>query len=270
MPSLSGVNDYRRLLAEESVRLEARQRELEDARAVIAGLTAAEGSPAADAPADLELVPRERGVAAYEDAVRSTQGPIRHLVATIDTVPAHDDALVRWLQAEVAGGRVLRSIYPSSFLHDGHVHEAMWLRRWADVGEHQRLVESVPHPFTVFGDELVLSATVWGAATADLLTIRSPVVVRAFAALFDRAWQSALPVPQTRQEGREDRLLGMLAGGLKDEAIARYLGVSLRTVRRRVAELMEQHGAQTRFQLGSALERRGLLGSAGGAQTPSR
>ena len=56
-----------------------------------------------------------------------------------------------------------------------------------------------------------------------------------------------------------DRMLAMLAAGLKDEAIARYLGVSLRTVRRRVATLMEELGAHTRFQLGSAAERRGLL-----------
>ena len=43
------------------------------------------------------------------------------------------------------------------------------------------------------------------------------------------------------------RLLGL---GLKDESIARYLGCSLRTVRRRVAALMDRHGVQTRFQLG--------------------
>jgi DNA-binding NarL/FixJ family response regulator len=43
---------------------------------------------------------------------------------------------------------------------------------------------------------------------------------------------------------------------MKDEAIARYLGVSLRTVRRRVAHLMAVNGVDTRFQLGWALARR--------------
>ena len=47
----------------------------------------------------------------------------------------------------------------------------------------------------------------------------------------------------------------MLEQGLKDEVIARYLGVSLRTVRRRVAHLMAVHGVETRFQLGWALAR---------------
>jgi DNA-binding NarL/FixJ family response regulator len=48
------------------------------------------------------------------------------------------------------------------------------------------------------------------------------------------------------------RLIRLLGLGLKDESIARYLGCSLRTVRRRVSHLMEVHGAQTRFQLGVA------------------
>ena len=51
----------------------------------------------------------------------------------------------------------------------------------------------------------------------------------------------------------------MLGAGLKDEAIARYLGCSLRTVRRRIAALMDRHGADTRFQLGLAVAQGGLL-----------
>jgi hypothetical protein len=41
-----------------------------------------------------------------------------------------------------------------------------------------------------------------------------------------------------------------LTSGLKDEAAARYLGLSLRTVRRRIAALMDRTGANTRFQAG--------------------
>ena len=57
----------------------------------------------------------------------------------------------------------------------------------------------------------------------------------------------------------ETRLLTLLGTGFKDEAIARYLGIGVRTVRRRVAALMEEHGVHTRFQLGAVAERRGLL-----------
>lgn len=47
--------------------------------------------------------------------------------------------------------------------------------------------------------------------------------------------------------------------GSKDEALARQLGVSLRTVRRRVADLMDEFGATTRFQAGMEAVRRGLV-----------
>ncbi|MQA79122.1 MAG: HTH domain-containing protein [Streptosporangiales bacterium] len=44
-------------------------------------------------------------------------------------------------------------------------------------------------------------------------------------------------------------MLELLGAGLKDDAIARTLGVSSRTVRRRVAELEDRFGAANRIQL---------------------
>ena len=51
----------------------------------------------------------------------------------------------------------------------------------------------------------------------------------------------------------------LLASGLKDEAIARQLGIGERTVRRRVAELADRLGARTRMQLGIQAVRQGWL-----------
>ncbi len=160
----------------------------------------------------------------------------------------------------MARGRPLRTLYPASLVSSCSVADQVWLRNWADVGEQQRVLDDVPHQFTVFGDELVLSCTQWGEITDDLVAIRSPMLIRAFCAIFDAGWRAGLPVAHSIvRDGGNDRLLTMLAAGQKDEAIARYLGVSLRTVRRRVSLLMEEHGAHTRFQLGIAAERRGLL-----------
>ena len=88
--------------------------------------------------------------------------------------------------------------------------------------------------------------------------IRDPLVVRLYTAYFDLAWKHAVPGAGRRgREGTGDaKLVELLELGLKDEAIARYLGVSLRTVRRRVAQLMAVNGVDTRFQLGWALARR--------------
>lgn len=54
-------------------------------------------------------------------------------------------------------------------------------------------------------------------------------------------------------------LITLLTAGMTDDAIARRLGVSARTVQRRVSELMESLGARTRFQAGAQAVRRGLL-----------
>jgi len=74
-------------------------------------------------------------------------------------------------------------------------------------------------------------------------------------------WAMASPVPMRRTSdvAEDDHLLALLSRGFKDEAIARYLGWSLRTVRRRVARLMDELGAKTRFQLGAEAVRAGRL-----------
>ena len=63
------------------------------------------------------------------------------------------------------------------------------------------------------------------------------------------------------RSGASDRrlLLDQLARGAKDEQIARTLGLSLRTVRRRVAELLDDLEASSRFQAGVEAVRRGWI-----------
>ncbi|MFE4826457.1 LuxR C-terminal-related transcriptional regulator [Streptomyces sp. NPDC056672] len=51
-------------------------------------------------------------------------------------------------------------------------------------------------------------------------------------------------------ERAKREILRLLVNGAKDEAIARQLGISLRTCRRHIAELMERVGAESRFQAG--------------------
>jgi DNA-binding NarL/FixJ family response regulator len=49
----------------------------------------------------------------------------------------------------------------------------------------------------------------------------------------------------------------MLATGLTDEAISVRLGISTRTIRRRLAAIMRRLGVRTRFQLGVYLGNHG-------------
>ncbi|WP_162952712.1 response regulator transcription factor [Streptomyces hundungensis] len=49
---------------------------------------------------------------------------------------------------------------------------------------------------------------------------------------------------------RDREILRLMAAGLKDRAVARALGISERTVIRRIQELMTTLDATTRFQAG--------------------
>ncbi|GMA87355.1 hypothetical protein GCM10025868_26050 [Angustibacter aerolatus] len=132
-----------------------------------------------------------------------------------------------------------------------HEERLAWVRGWAAAGERQRVVERVPAEFTVFGTEAVIAGPVWGRPVSSAVLLRMPLLVAAFTAVFDDAWRSGLPVPdEGLEQDAETRLLALLGTGFKDEAIARYLGLGLRTVRRRVAVLMDEHGVHTRFQAG--------------------
>ncbi|MFE7795744.1 hypothetical protein [Streptomyces sp. NPDC057460] len=51
----------------------------------------------------------------------------------------------------------------------------------------------------------------------------------------------------------DQRLVQILAAGLKDETAARRLGLGVPTIRRRIAAVMEQLDATTRFQVGYLL-----------------
>jgi len=74
------------------------------------------------------------------------------------------------------------------------------------------------------------------------------------------AGPDVVPEEDDTEVSAEDRaLLQLLNAGLKDEAIARQLDMSQRTLRRRVADLTHRLGATSRFQTGTQAMRRGWV-----------
>ncbi|MGH3714394.1 MAG: helix-turn-helix domain-containing protein [Micromonosporaceae bacterium] len=70
---------------------------------------------------------------------------------------------------------------------------------------------------------------------------------------------AGLPGEAGGPSDRDRQLLAMLAAGMKDRATARALGVTERTVTRRITQLMQHLGAETRFQAALQAARRGWL-----------
>jgi hypothetical protein len=90
------------------------------------------------------------------------------------------------------------------------------------------------------------------------LVVRDPSAVAYLCGVFDHSWTVADPYtpigPAAGQDTTLDEIkqaiLRLLAEGMKDEMIARRLGMSLRTCRKHIAESMETLGAGSRFQAG--------------------
>ena len=98
--------------------------------------------------------------------------------------------------------------------------------------------------------------------------ITQPGVVRTLCGFADIAWSHAAAAPSAAQADADvvhrtmqQRIVALLADGAKDETIARALGMSVRTCRRHIADIMQRLDAVSRFQAGANAVRFGLAGS---------
>ncbi|PHP53255.1 helix-turn-helix domain-containing protein [Actinomyces ruminis] len=154
-----------------------------------------------------------------------------------------------------------RALYEMASLHDPDYFRvvAASIRQ----GEEARFVERLPFRM-LLADETTALILRHGPDDGVIATrVANAELVATFGDLFEQLWQTAVPMPRalTTEEAlpHNRELIWALASGMTDEAIARQLGVSLRTVARRVAELNRLLGAQSRFQLGMQAVRLGWL-----------
>jgi len=92
--------------------------------------------------------------------------------------------------------------------------------------------------------------------------IRHPMLIEALQWLFETVFDSAVPIITSgfsESDPRRQMLISLLMTGSTDSAIATHLGINVRSVRRWIAELMDELGVTTRLQLGAALVRSDLL-----------
>jgi hypothetical protein len=246
----------REVFAREERRYEDRREDMAQMRNALLQLAASPTQAGQESPV-WEPVAADVAPPLIRHLVASTTTTIRSSIVQLEVGPGSEPETLADAQVRLARGDYeLRTLYPQAVMDDAAGRA--YVAAWAEAGEQQRLSLSPPSDFAVFGTYAVMAVARWADAHADYVLIREPMVVQAFAALFDYAFEKGLPVP------REDRVvdeqfLGLMARGVKDESIARYLGCSLRTVRRRVSRLMEDHGVETRFQLGAAMAREGLV-----------
>lgn len=165
--------------------------------------------------------------------------------------------------ALIERGVDVRTVYcPDSMeQRPGRFHTLIEL---AALGEQARILPSLPFKLRILDRRVALLPLV-GGVYDSLAVVHASGLLDALIELFEAYWQRAVPLipgpAPTEDEPAEDDLLilRMLRAGLKDQAIARQLGVSPRTATRRIAGIIARLGATSRFQAGVEATARGWV-----------
>ncbi|MDO5092565.1 MAG: helix-turn-helix transcriptional regulator [Propionibacteriaceae bacterium] len=125
-------------------------------------------------------------------------------------------------------------------------------------GENARLSRLVPAHLLIRDDEefMLLHPASKGREISAVLGA-TPWTLRFLRCTFEAIWQAAMPLSLERIKAwnllnnDERQIITLLAAGLTDESAARQLGISVRTVQRKVQAIQRSVGANSRFQLGA-------------------
>jgi len=195
-------------------------------------------------------------------AITARMAPVNPGAAHPDLSFIHDHILpnLDGMREEFASrGYAIRYLFPASELADPRNRAAA--DALLSIGAPVRIATHVPSWFYVDRGVMAGLPQVWGATSPGAMVMAySPSLIDAFSWLFESWWQTATPYP-IPQRGWEPVLL-LMARGRSDEQIAEALDMGVRTVRRRIAEAMDDLGAPTRFELGAAWARHRDSGSA--------
>src|SRR4051812_40638866 len=165
------------------------------------------------------------------------------------TVATARSEIVRLHRAEhapvpVPAGVRVRTVYDRAWIARPGAMARVERARWD--GEDVRLARRVPIDLVVVDRRAAVLPFTGGAVAVGASSLLDALVE-----LCDRVWEAAAPLDGDGPPDGEDRaILALVAIGLKDQAIARRLGMSPRTLRRRIARIMRALGADTRFQAG--------------------
>ncbi|MFC6593358.1 LuxR C-terminal-related transcriptional regulator [Kitasatospora paranensis] len=252
-----------RLLARNQNQLLFRQQQLESARSAIAALSA----EFIDRRPDDEMVVRLDSLEAVRDrleelaatATEECLSLMRGGAVRPDSIQAgkHPNQLA------LERGVVIRSIFQDSFRNDPDtLRYARWL---ADLGGLTRTVPLLPMRLVIVDRSVALVPTDPSDGRRGALELHGAALIQPLCALFDELWRSGADfgLPAVRDDrdltGSERALLQLLGEGHTDESAGRKLGLSLRTVRRMMQDLMNRLGADSRFQAGAQAVRKDWL-----------
>jgi DNA-binding CsgD family transcriptional regulator len=230
-----------------------------------------------------------QAVAAYADLRRGgTSGESEHLIG-MDAILARLELLAAQVRTEclavmpggaqspasldasrpldedaMSRGVELLTLYQDSVRNDSATYAyARWM---TEHGGQVRTAPVLPPRMLIFDRATAVVPLDPANTRAGALCTTEPAIIASLTAIFEQAWNIAVPLgtraraePEAALTRLDRNILSLLAAGLTDEAVGTRLGVSGRTVRRQMAALMERLGAASRFEAGLKAAQRGWV-----------
>lgn len=192
-----------------------------------------------------------------ESAQREILSMVRAPILVSELDNPHSQDTERRAQAR---GVLCRSLVASDFLATPKFLPK--LKEDARAGEVVRVARELPFKMFLIDRRVALIPLDPGDQHGSSLIVRSSTLLDALYTLFEMLWDRASPISfsgsneyeleqiDTLTSAEVEDLMALLAAGLNDKSIVEELDMSHRTLHRRIAALMQELGARTRYQAG--------------------
>ncbi|MBB2893351.1 helix-turn-helix transcriptional regulator [Flexivirga oryzae] len=259
------------LIAHEERLLEQRRLDIQQARGEIDDLVESFVSAATETPVGSPAITYLKGSEVIRSKLYQLVGEASDV--TLNMIPGSrtfSAAAIR--SAERLDNQLIaRGVHERFIVSELSIQDPNWsayLRRIGEKGCQVRTHVSPPTLLVTFDHRTAVVPRGKDISNAAIL-IQEPGVVEQIEYLFEEVWAAATPLPLHDAPTNTDaadtvdprlrQVIVLLGRGYKDEAIARKIGVSVRTVGRLVAEIVDLFGAQGRFQAGVIAAQQGWI-----------
>ncbi|MCT9008493.1 helix-turn-helix transcriptional regulator [Streptomyces rhizosphaerihabitans] len=197
--------------------------------------------------ADVRVAIAELSAKCRKEILTAQPGGGRKESVLIEAAPRDYETLQR--------GVKMRILYQHTARSSRGTHS--YVQEVTRLGAQVRTLDDQFMRFLIFDRECAMFAVSDDPDSAAF--IRDPHVVAFMVEAYERLWLAAEPFsvdsdtqPETTDDLKE-AIIRLLTAGMTDAAVARRLGMSVRTCRRHVSEIMTGLGAASRFQAGYLL-----------------
>lgn len=211
----------------------------------------------------------EQAGARVSDLLAGASHEVLTMVTTLpeDSTLAHARTADLWLLERGVGTRML--VLAAHLRRSAAYREHLGLL--AQKGARIRVAAGLPTRMLLIDGATAVLPDVDDAPEQGAIVVRHASLVRLATQVFEAMWDGTPTLEAYPRDGGGDdaaawapsdlerQVIRLLAQGNKDEAVARRVGMSLRSLRRLIAQVSHEAGASSRFELGVQCRDRGWL-----------